>query len=132
MTDFAALHRRGDPLVLPTVWDVESARRLVEAGFPAARTRPAAPGGTAGGHKEVRRRCRPRRARHPIEYLGNGQPCRLVAVGSDAFAEAERRDVPPDQRGLFEFVIGATELAKEVAALVSMSRSTSCRPFASR
>ncbi|MEJ3742912.1 isocitrate lyase/phosphoenolpyruvate mutase family protein [Actinomycetes bacterium KLBMP 9797] len=38
MTDFAALHRAGDPLILPNVWDVASARRLVEAGFPALGT----------------------------------------------------------------------------------------------
>lgn len=38
MTEFAALHRSGDPLVLPNVWDVASARCLVEAGFPALGT----------------------------------------------------------------------------------------------
>lgn len=38
MTGFAALHRTGDPLVLPNVWDVASARALVEAGFPALGT----------------------------------------------------------------------------------------------
>ncbi|MET8283098.1 isocitrate lyase/phosphoenolpyruvate mutase family protein [Micromonospora sp. NPDC005174] len=38
MRDFAALHRSGDPLVLPNVWDVASARCLVEAGFPALGT----------------------------------------------------------------------------------------------
>ncbi|MDG4798194.1 isocitrate lyase/phosphoenolpyruvate mutase family protein [Micromonospora sp. WMMD1082] len=38
MKEFAALHRSGDPLVLPNVWDVASARRLVEAGFPALGT----------------------------------------------------------------------------------------------
>jgi 2-methylisocitrate lyase-like PEP mutase family enzyme len=35
---FAALHRAGDPLVLPNVWDVASARSLAEAGFPALGT----------------------------------------------------------------------------------------------
>ncbi len=38
MSSFAALHRAGDPLVLPNVWDVASARFLVEAGFPALGT----------------------------------------------------------------------------------------------
>ncbi|GIJ80607.1 2-Methylisocitrate lyase, PEP mutase family [Micromonospora phaseoli] len=38
MTTFADLHRVGDPLVLPNVWDVASARALVEAGFPALGT----------------------------------------------------------------------------------------------
>jgi 2-methylisocitrate lyase-like PEP mutase family enzyme len=38
MTDFASLHRAGDPLVLPNVWDVASARILVEAGFRALGT----------------------------------------------------------------------------------------------
>lgn len=38
MSDFAALHRAGAPLVLPNVWDVASARCLVEAGFPALGT----------------------------------------------------------------------------------------------
>ncbi|MFK3984282.1 isocitrate lyase/phosphoenolpyruvate mutase family protein [Micromonospora sp. NPDC050397] len=38
MRGFAALHRAGDPLILPNVWDVASARRLVEAGFPALGT----------------------------------------------------------------------------------------------
>ncbi len=38
MTGFAALHRIGDPLVLPNVWDVASARCLVQAGFPAIGT----------------------------------------------------------------------------------------------
>jgi 2-methylisocitrate lyase-like PEP mutase family enzyme len=38
MNDFAALHRSGDPLVLPNVWDVASARGLVEAGFSALGT----------------------------------------------------------------------------------------------
>jgi 2-methylisocitrate lyase-like PEP mutase family enzyme len=33
VTDFTALHRAGDPLILPNVWDVASARCLVEAGF---------------------------------------------------------------------------------------------------
>lgn len=38
MTGFAALHRSGAPLVLPNVWDVATARRLVGAGFPALGT----------------------------------------------------------------------------------------------
>ena len=38
MKDFAALHATGDPLILPNVWDVASARGLVEAGFPALGT----------------------------------------------------------------------------------------------
>ena len=41
MTDaltFAGLHRAGDPLVLPNVWDVAGARFLVRAGFPALGT----------------------------------------------------------------------------------------------
>ena len=38
MTDFAALHRAGDPLVLPNAWDVASARYLADAGFPAIGT----------------------------------------------------------------------------------------------
>lgn len=38
MTGFAVLHRAGDPLVLPNVWDVASARHLVAAGFAALGT----------------------------------------------------------------------------------------------
>jgi len=38
MTDFAALHRPGDPLVLPNAWDVASARALAAAGFAAIGT----------------------------------------------------------------------------------------------
>jgi 2-methylisocitrate lyase-like PEP mutase family enzyme len=38
VTGFAALHRVGDPLILPNVWDVASARCLVQAGFPAIGT----------------------------------------------------------------------------------------------
>jgi 2-methylisocitrate lyase-like PEP mutase family enzyme len=38
MTDFAALHRTGDPLILPNAWDVASARHLVAAGFSAVGT----------------------------------------------------------------------------------------------
>jgi 2-methylisocitrate lyase-like PEP mutase family enzyme len=38
VTDFAALHRTGEPLILPNVWDVASACCLVEAGFPALGT----------------------------------------------------------------------------------------------
>ena len=38
MNGFAALHRAGDPLILPNAWDVASARCLVEAGFPALGT----------------------------------------------------------------------------------------------
>lgn len=34
----AALHRRGDPLVLPNAWDVASALLLARAGFPAVGT----------------------------------------------------------------------------------------------
>jgi 2-methylisocitrate lyase-like PEP mutase family enzyme len=36
--DFAALHRRGDPFLLPNAWDVASAVLLAEAGFPAVGT----------------------------------------------------------------------------------------------
>lgn len=35
---FAALHRPGNPLVLPNAWDVGSARALVAVGFPAIGT----------------------------------------------------------------------------------------------
>ncbi len=38
MSGFAALHRTGEPLVLPNVWDVASARFLVEVGFAALGT----------------------------------------------------------------------------------------------
>ncbi len=38
MSDFTALHRAGDPLILPNVWDVASARCLAEAGFRALGT----------------------------------------------------------------------------------------------
>jgi 2-methylisocitrate lyase-like PEP mutase family enzyme len=38
MSDFTALHRAGDPLILPNVWDVASAHCLVEAGFRALGT----------------------------------------------------------------------------------------------
>ncbi|MFG2039227.1 isocitrate lyase/phosphoenolpyruvate mutase family protein [Dactylosporangium sp. NPDC048998] len=38
MTPFAALHRPGDPLLLPNVWDVAGARALAAAGFAAVGT----------------------------------------------------------------------------------------------
>jgi 2-methylisocitrate lyase-like PEP mutase family enzyme len=38
MSAFKALHRPGDPLVLPNAWDHASAAALVEAGFPAVGT----------------------------------------------------------------------------------------------
>lgn len=38
MTTFAALHRPGDPFVLPNAWDVGSARALADAGFLAVGT----------------------------------------------------------------------------------------------
>lgn len=38
MSSFADLHRAGDPLVLPNVWDVAGARLLAAAGFPALGT----------------------------------------------------------------------------------------------
>lgn len=38
MSDFAALHRTGDPLVLPNVWDVATAHSLLETGFRALGT----------------------------------------------------------------------------------------------
>ncbi|MBA9002694.1 isocitrate lyase/PEP mutase family protein [Thermomonospora cellulosilytica] len=37
-TGFAALHRAGDPLVLPNAWDAASAAALLAAGFPAIGT----------------------------------------------------------------------------------------------
>ncbi|CAL9563183.1 putative protein [Streptomyces sp. enrichment culture] len=37
-TGFAALHRAGDPLVLPNAWDHASARLLAARGFPAIGT----------------------------------------------------------------------------------------------
>lgn len=38
VSPFAALHRPGQPFLLPTAWDVVSAARLVDAGFPAIGT----------------------------------------------------------------------------------------------
>jgi 2-methylisocitrate lyase-like PEP mutase family enzyme len=38
MTPFAALHRPGDPLLLPNAWDVAGARALAGAGFAAVGT----------------------------------------------------------------------------------------------
>jgi 2-methylisocitrate lyase-like PEP mutase family enzyme len=38
VTDFGALHRTGDPLILPNVWDLASARLLAREGFPALGT----------------------------------------------------------------------------------------------
>jgi len=38
VTDFARLHRTGKPLILPNVWDVASARHLIQAGFAALGT----------------------------------------------------------------------------------------------
>jgi 2-methylisocitrate lyase-like PEP mutase family enzyme len=38
MTDFRALHRPGDPFLLPNAWDVASARALAGAGFAAIGT----------------------------------------------------------------------------------------------
>ncbi|MEV6812999.1 isocitrate lyase/phosphoenolpyruvate mutase family protein, partial [Micromonospora sp. NPDC051296] len=37
-----ALHRPGDPLVLPNAWDAGTARWVVDAGFPAVATSSAA------------------------------------------------------------------------------------------
>jgi 2-methylisocitrate lyase-like PEP mutase family enzyme len=44
---FAALHRRGEPLLLPNVWDVAGARALAGAGFAALGTTSL---GVAAGH----------------------------------------------------------------------------------
>ncbi len=38
VADLRALHVRGDPVLLPNVWDVESARTVAAAGFPAVAT----------------------------------------------------------------------------------------------
>ena len=38
MTSFAALHRPGDPLVLPNAWDMVTGAALAAAGFPAIGT----------------------------------------------------------------------------------------------
>jgi 2-methylisocitrate lyase-like PEP mutase family enzyme len=38
MSPFAALHRRGEPFLLPNAWDVASALLLADAGFPAVGT----------------------------------------------------------------------------------------------
>jgi 2-methylisocitrate lyase-like PEP mutase family enzyme len=38
LSAFAGLHRSGSPLILPNVWDVASARQLVQAGFGALGT----------------------------------------------------------------------------------------------
>jgi len=38
MSDFLALHRTGDPLLLPNAWDLASAAALVQAGFAAIGT----------------------------------------------------------------------------------------------
>lgn len=52
MTDlaaqFRALHRPGDPVVLPNVWDAASAKAVVDAGFPAVATGSAALVGALG------------------------------------------------------------------------------------
>ncbi|MFC7621846.1 isocitrate lyase/phosphoenolpyruvate mutase family protein [Microlunatus sp. GCM10028923] len=47
MTGFGDLHRPGDPLVLPNVWDVGTAKLLVRDGFPAIATTSL---GIAAGH----------------------------------------------------------------------------------
>ncbi|WP_432987869.1 isocitrate lyase/PEP mutase family protein [Dactylosporangium sp. CA-233914] len=46
-SEFAQLHRAGEPLVLPNAWDVASARALVAAGFAAVGTTSL---GVAAGH----------------------------------------------------------------------------------
>jgi len=53
MTDFAALHRAGDPLILPNVWDVASAHCLVKAGFAALATTSLGVAAAAGLPDEV-------------------------------------------------------------------------------
>src|SRR3954468_6984430 len=42
MTNLRALHVPGDPLILPNVWDADSARLVAEAGFKAVATGSAA------------------------------------------------------------------------------------------
>ncbi|MGK5742525.1 isocitrate lyase/PEP mutase family protein [Micromonospora sp. URMC 103] len=46
--ELRALHRPGDPLVLPNVWDAASARAVAAAGFPAVATSSAAVAETLG------------------------------------------------------------------------------------
>src|SRR5215468_11976089 len=43
-----SLHRRGEPLLLPNVWDVATARAVVAAGFPVVATSSGAVAGTLG------------------------------------------------------------------------------------
>jgi 2-methylisocitrate lyase-like PEP mutase family enzyme len=43
-----ALHRRGQPLILPNAWDAASARAFEAAGFPAVATSSAAVAATLG------------------------------------------------------------------------------------
>lgn len=48
MTDFAALHRPGTPLLLPNAWDSASAAALAARGFPAVATTSLGVAATAG------------------------------------------------------------------------------------
>jgi 2-methylisocitrate lyase-like PEP mutase family enzyme len=87
MTGFAALHRVGDPLILPNVWDVASARFLAAAGFAALGTTSlgiAAANGLPDGldAAETLRLTR-RLARLPVHLsvdLGTGTVAAAVAV----------------------------------------------------
>jgi len=47
-TALRALHRAGDPLVLPNIWDVASAQAVAAAGYPAVATSSAAVAATLG------------------------------------------------------------------------------------
>ncbi len=102
MTDNAArlreLHRPGDPLLLPNVWDRSSARIVQEAGFPALATASAAVSamlgypdqeGAFGG--DVRRR----RARHPRRdrpgHRGRRSRVRVTARRAGGTAARHRR-----------------------------------------
>ncbi|TDC84200.1 isocitrate lyase/phosphoenolpyruvate mutase family protein [Micromonospora sp. KC606] len=91
MKGFAALHRSGHPLVLPNVWDVASARCLVEAGFPALGTTSLGvaaaaglPDGTGAGEDETLRLTRSL-ARLPVQLtvdIETGSVGTAVAVAA--------------------------------------------------
>ncbi len=97
---FAALHRRGQPFVLPNAWDVASALLLAEAGFAAVGTTSLGVTAAAG----------------LVDGAGTGRACTLAL----AAAIVPRLPVPVTidlEGGYSEEASAVAELAAELASL---------------
>ena len=95
---FAALHRRGEPFVLPNAWDVASALLLADAGFPAVATTSMGVNSAAG----------------LIDGEGTGRSCTMAL----AAALAPRLAVPVSvdfEGGFSDDPAAVAELAAELA-----------------